>query len=154
MGYTQAWRDCQVSCVAFIALVYFLTTNSTSNPQFSVSELGYQLKLSKASFLVGNSSNIATALAAARLAGLPSERVVLMDQDTMLNRVPRISTVDDLIREGLRQELVFEERNLDPGEGRKKVALLSWSSGTTGKPKVNCVWLSLTSYNLADGKTL
>lgn len=34
------------------------------------------------------------------------------------------------------QENVFLERDLAPGEGKTKVALLSWSSGTTGNPKV------------------
>ena len=49
-----------------------------------------------------------------------------------------IVTVEDLIEEGLVQRQAFSERKLAPGEGKKKLAFLSFSSGTTGRPKV-CV---------------
>lgn len=100
---------------------------------FSASELSYQLKRSNTTFVICHSSNIATALSATRLLGLPPERVILMDQCTSRHYIP---CVEDLIQNGLKQEIAFEEYILDPGEGRRKVALLSWSSGTTGKPKV------------------
>jgi acyl-coenzyme A synthetase/AMP-(fatty) acid ligase len=44
--------------------------------------------------------------------------------------------VDDLIQNGLRSESNFVERKLQKGEAKTKVAFLSFSSGTTGKPKV------------------
>jgi 4-coumarate--CoA ligase len=46
------------------------------------------------------------------------------------------STLDDLVAEGLNKEPHFVERRLQPREAKTKVAFLSFSSGTTGKPKV------------------
>ncbi|KAF8073410.1 hypothetical protein FPV67DRAFT_744283 [Lyophyllum atratum] len=106
---------------------------SCSNPQFTTGELGHQLRTAKVTFAVGHSSNIATVLSAARLAGLPSDRVILIDQ--LNHNEPRIPNVHGLIQAGLKQSLEFQQCILDPGEGKRKVALLSWSSGTTGKPK-------------------
>jgi 4-coumarate--CoA ligase len=68
-------------------------------------------------------------LAAARTAGLPSERVITFDDSNQM-------TVDSLIQIGLRSEQNFVEPRLQKGEAKTKVAFLSLSSGTTGKPKV------------------
>lgn len=43
--------------------------------------------------------------------------------------------MDDLIADGLRKVISYTERRLGPGEGKTKLAFLSFSSGTTGKPK-------------------
>ncbi|KAG6844470.1 hypothetical protein H0H87_006694 [Tephrocybe sp. NHM501043] len=109
---------------------------SCSSPQFNAVELLRQMKLAKVTFIIAHSGNVATVISAARLAGLPSNRVILIDQRPYPSE-PRIPSVRDLIQEGIKRNLDFEERVLESGEGRKKVALLSWSSGTTGKPKVN-----------------
>ena len=37
---------------------------------------------------------------------------------------------------GCQKPRTFYERPLDPREGKTKIALLCWSSGTTGQPKV------------------
>ena len=49
-----------------------------------------------------------------------------------------LRTVDSLIQEGLSLPgpPLFTERKLAKGENQKKIAFLSFSSGTTGKPKV------------------
>lgn len=81
------------------------------------------------------------ALEAARLYGLPDDRVVLLDAPdrTGLGPVrtpPTRDTVPDLINKGLNQPYCFVEPVFRAGEGKTRVALLSWSSGTTGTPKV------------------
>lgn len=75
------------------------------------------------------------ALSAARAAGVPSESVVLFDGSSPVpaNRL----TVGDLITRGLSSsDDNFVEKRLGPGEGKTKLAFLSFSSGTTGRPKV------------------
>ncbi|KAG6916030.1 hypothetical protein DXG01_008753 [Tephrocybe rancida] len=112
-----------------------LRPSSCSSPQFNAVELLRQLKMAKVTFIIAHSSNIATVLSAARLAGLPPNRVILIDQGLTYSSKPRISNVHDLIQDGIKKNFNFKERILEPGEGRRKVALLSWSSGTTGNPK-------------------
>lgn len=70
------------------------------------------------------------ALAAARAVGLTPDRVVLLAPETSHH-----CTVDMLVRGGLAQKQQFRERTFKPGEAKTKLALLSFSSGTTGKPK-------------------
>ncbi|RDB15274.1 4-coumarate--CoA ligase-like 7 [Hypsizygus marmoreus] len=108
---------------------------SCSNPQFTAAELSNQLMTSKASFVIGHSSNIDTALSAAHLAGLSSDRVILLDERSPRKGNLVMPSVQELIHESQYQAFPFQERMLEPGEGKTKVALLSWSSGTTGKPK-------------------
>jgi len=81
------------------------------------------------SLIITHSSCLGTALAAAQAASLSSERVVTFDGSSQM-------TIDHLIQDGLRSELNFIERKLQKGEAKTKVAFLSFSSGTTGKPKV------------------
>ena len=45
-------------------------------------------------------------------------------------------SVSDLVAEGLSSSITYTERRLEVGEGKTKLAFLSFSSGTTGKPKV------------------
>lgn len=101
---------------------------SCANPANNVNELLYQLKMVHASLIITHSSALHTALGAAQAAGLPSERVVTFDESNQI-------TVDTLIQQGLRSEPNFVERRLQKGEAKTKVAFLSFSSGTTGKPK-------------------
>ncbi|KZT67099.1 acetyl-CoA synthetase-like protein [Daedalea quercina L-15889] len=112
-------------------------TLTTSNPAFTAVELQYQLKLTKARAVVVHPSNLHVALDAARAVGIPAERIVLFD-------VPGISigsqaTVSEFVGEGMTKPLSFTERRLQPGEARTKLAFLSLSSGTTGRPKAVCI---------------
>lgn len=100
-----------------------------ANPANNTSELLYQLKVAHASLIITHSSSLHTALGAAQAAGLPSERVITFDESSQVS-------VDSLIQQGLRSEPDFVERRLQKGEAKTKVAFLSFSSGTTGKPKV------------------
>src|ERR1700683_3768261 len=53
-------------------------------------------------------------------------------------------TLEDLVAEGLNIEPHFVERRLAPREAKTKVAFLSFSSGTTGRPKV-CNYANINS---------
>ena len=73
-----------------------------------------------------------TAREAARVVGLPQDRIVLLEP---LPSSPH-GNVQDLVKFGLREQQAYNERRLEQGEARTKLALLLFSSGTTGKPKV------------------
>ena len=76
---------------------------------------------------------MATSEQAARSAGIPNERIVLLDNPA--GYAGPYLTLDVLIRVGLSKDPTFVERRLNPGEAKTKIALLSFSSGTTGRPK-------------------
>ncbi|KAJ7459668.1 phenylacetyl-CoA ligase [Mycena latifolia] len=105
---------------------------SPANPDFSRQELEFQLKATKATLLIVHPDALNVSISAAQAAGLSPDRVLVFD-------VPNASTsdfvtVDNLIKRGLRMK-AFSERRLNPGEGKTKLAFLSFSSGTTGTPK-------------------
>ncbi|KAG9227448.1 hypothetical protein CCMSSC00406_0000906 [Pleurotus cornucopiae] len=109
---------------------------SGANPDFTVDELAYQLEATKATFMFvySDAQAVGTAVAAARRVNIPLSRVVLFGAASELS--PESATVDELARQGLLSRETFVERRLAPGEGKTKLAFLSFSSGTTGKPKV------------------
>ncbi|KAJ7134409.1 phenylacetyl-CoA ligase [Mycena epipterygia] len=105
---------------------------SPANPDFSAQELEFQLKATKATLLIIHPDALDASTAAAKAVGLPANRILVFD-------VPGASpsdfvAVDSLVKRGLHMK-AFSERKLKPGEGKTKLALLSFSSGTTGTPK-------------------
>ncbi|KAG9042609.1 hypothetical protein FS837_010626 [Tulasnella sp. UAMH 9824] len=78
-------------------------------------------------------------LAAARASGLSANRVVLMAPQSSSPTASKTvqPTVEELVQEGLSLPLppAFVEKRLTQGENQRKIAFLSFSSGTTGKPK-------------------
>lgn len=76
------------------------------------------------------------AVSAARSAGLSLERIILFDAVHDVISYPHPS-IHELVVEGLSSPQSFAERHLMPGEGKHKLAFLSFSSGTTGKAKVS-----------------
>ena len=71
---------------------------------------------------------------AARAAKLPADRIIILD----IPAAPALQlhvNVEGLVQEGLAEPPHFVERRLNPGEAKTKLALLSFSSGTTGRPK-------------------
>ncbi|KAI0363875.1 acetyl-CoA synthetase-like protein [Pilatotrama ljubarskyi] len=102
-----------------------------ANPAYTVDELVYQLQITKTRLLFVSPDTLQAGLEAARITGIPGDRVVLFDA------VPGAShiSVNELVQEGLAQPKRYVEPRLKPGEGKKKIALLFFSSGTTGKPK-------------------
>ena len=110
---------------------------SGANPDFSSDELAYQLGESKASVMIVHPDVLDTALAAAHTYGISPERVMLFDGKSPSTNVPNHLTVGVLVERGLcTPDPTFVERRLRPGEAKTVLAFLSFSSGTTGKPKV------------------
>ncbi|KAJ7695976.1 phenylacetyl-CoA ligase [Mycena rosella] len=105
---------------------------SPANPDFSRKELEFQLKATKATLLIIHPDALDVSVAAARETGLPMDRILVFDVPNA--KASNFITVDGLIKRGLRMK-AFSDRRLRPGEGRTKLALLSFSSGTTGTPK-------------------
>ncbi|KAI0767439.1 amp dependent CoA ligase [Fomes fomentarius] len=102
-----------------------------ANPSYTADELVYQIQTAKATVLFVNSDSLQIGLEAARKAGIRDDRVILFDSVRGDNHL----TVHDLVNEGLAQPKRWAEPRLKPGEGKTKLALLFFSSGTTGKPK-------------------
>lgn len=81
---------------------------------------------------------MSVALETAQIVGFPLDRIVLFNVKGISDQVNkgRHETVSSLLEFGLRNKTQFVERKLAPGEGKTKLAFLSFSSGTTGRPKV------------------
>ena len=106
-----------------------------ANPAYTADELEYQLTATKARVLIAHPGSLPVALVAARASGIPPERVVVFNPVGDAKNAKL--TVDALIEEGLAHPQAFVEPRLAPGGGKKKLAFLSFSSGTTGRPKVS-----------------
>jgi len=119
-----------------------------SNPQFKPNEIAYQLTTAKVTFVVVHSLVLGTVLSAARLVGFPLERIILLDQSSASNAPSMINSVPELICVGRQKPRAFYERPLHQGEGKTKIALLCWSSGTTGEPKVVLILNSTSAHVL------
>ncbi|KAH9854593.1 acetyl-CoA synthetase-like protein [Lenzites betulinus] len=102
-----------------------------ANPAYTVDELVYQIQTSKATVLFVWPEALQAGLEAARIAGIPDDRVILYASGSGGKRL----SIEDLIMEGLAQPRHWVEPRLKPGEGKTKIALLFFSSGTTGRPK-------------------
>ncbi|KAK7694984.1 hypothetical protein QCA50_002172 [Cerrena zonata] len=104
-----------------------------ANPSYTAEELTYQLQMTKTKVLITHSASLSTALAAAKESGISQDRIVILNsQPDGPKSYPNVET---LVRDGLSSEPSFTERRLAPGEAKTKLALLSFSSGTTGRPK-------------------
>ncbi|GLB45474.1 putative AMP-binding enzyme [Lyophyllum shimeji] len=108
---------------------------SGANPEFSSNELVYQLEQTKAALMIVHPDALDTARSAARATKFPSDKIVLLNTGT--SSPGNVLTVNTLIQQGLSipKDQAFVERRLRPGEAKTKLAFLSFSSGTTGKPK-------------------
>lgn len=127
---------------------------SAANPSFQPSELSYQLDSSKATVLFVNENAIKEGFAAAEKANISRDHVVVVQDPSNIEKArkgnngktPRRMdgawTVEGLVEAGKEQVqkqgkaiLDKSRRTLKAGEAKKKLALLSFSSGTTGLPK-------------------
>ena len=81
--------------------------------------------------IVVHSQFLPTAHAAAKIAGIPQDRVI------SLHATPNstIVTVEDLVELGSKHGSTLVPIRLRPGEAKTKLAFLSFSSGTTGQCK-------------------
>jgi len=108
---------------------------SGANPDFSANELLYQLQATKSALLIAGPDGLAVAEAAAQQYGLSSDRILVFNAASSF-QTEKVS-IEEMIKLGRTHAPSFTERRLKPGEGKTKVAFLSFSSGTTGRPKVN-----------------
>jgi long-subunit acyl-CoA synthetase (AMP-forming) len=98
--------------------------------------LTYQLQLANVNFVIVHSTVLLAALEATQAVGLPSNKVIVLDEAPLPVGLPRMKNVLEFIAQGKKKTAAFYERRLKHGEGKTKIALLCWSSGTTGKSKV------------------
>ena len=131
---------------------------SCANPSYTESELVHQITDTKTTFIITHPGCLAVARAAATRTHFPLDRIAIIcpplqpfhsesNQLQALSRVPSpvhsmggFTTLEGLITIGLTkynvEGKIFLERRLTKGEAKTKLAFLSFSSGTTGKPKV------------------
>ena len=86
--------------------------------------------------MIVHSTALDIAVTAARLSALPSNRIIVLDDHLPSSLRPKRWTIPELIHLGSKEDRGPVERIFSAGEGKSKIALLCWSSGTTGKPKV------------------
>jgi len=109
-------------------------TITPANPGYKVDELVHQLRATKAALLIIHPVFLNTAQQAAREVGISEDRIVFIETPRDGSGVTH-TTLDQLVELGLSKEPNFSEQKFKPGEAKTKVAFLSFSSGTTGKPK-------------------
>ncbi|KAJ5775474.1 uncharacterized protein N7511_000485 [Penicillium nucicola] len=111
---------------------------SPANASYSAAELTHQILDSKAKALVTCVPLLAISLEAAAKAGLPRNRIYLLDLPKQLfgnAKVPtEFKTVTEIAEAG-RLLPPVEELQWSAGEGARRTAFLCYSSGTSGLPK-------------------
>lgn len=127
---------------------------TAANPAFQPSELSYQLDASKASILVVNQDAQQAGFKAAEKAGIPREKTVVIQDPSKIKQGKKanggkiVAKIDgawtvaglteagrEFVQKNGETSLEKGRRKLKAGEAKKKLALLSFSSGTTGLPK-------------------
>jgi len=103
---------------------------SCANPIYTPHELVHQLKLSRSQFILTHPLFIKTAIAAAKEVGIPESNIFLV---TKGDNLPYL-TIPDLINIGESAPEIVPLK-LTRGESKRKVALLNFSSGTSGLAK-------------------
>lgn len=142
--------------VALWAIHRLGATISPANPAFLAKELSFQLEASSSTllFVSEDAESIRNGFEAAQLAGISRNQIVIIQEPKSVlkyseNNYGRIQrktqgawTLAGLIEEGRdilkaqgEKALTSSRHKLRPGEAKKKVAFLSFSSGTTGLPK-------------------
>lgn len=99
---------------------------SPANPAYSASELAFQLSNSGAKALLTQAHSLKTAYEAARIAGIPRNRVLVIGDardETALHLTDFIKSADTSPKESRKPQSASD------------LALIPYSSGTTGLPK-------------------
>ncbi|CAG8235560.1 unnamed protein product [Penicillium salamii] len=104
-------------------------TVSPANPAYTVEELAFQLKDSNAKALVTQLAHLDVSIQAARSVGLPEDRILLIGDD--------LDPTGTFIHFSLYRDMRFRYPQCQKPVLNPKVdlALLVYSSGTTGRPK-------------------
>ncbi|KZT65757.1 acetyl-CoA synthetase-like protein [Daedalea quercina L-15889] len=114
------------------------------SPVLTTDELIYQLEIARPCLLIAHISNLATALEAARATGLAHDHVIVFDAHKLKAQLPSgTRPFEEVIQIGLGASR-YPEYRLKKGEAKTKIAVLCYSSGTTGKPKA----VAISHYNM------
>lgn len=123
----------QIDYIPFTHAVHRLSGIVTpASAAYSVQELQHQLVSSGANALFTCVPLLENALAAAKGAGIPEDRIFLLPVPGFEAKAP-FKTINDLIAEG-KDAPELKPVNWVKGQGARQVAYLCYSSGTSGLP--------------------
>ncbi|KAK0486499.1 phenylacetyl-CoA ligase [Armillaria novae-zelandiae] len=158
MGYPPTRSDDRVRIDRLHGL--YLILFRAANPLYTVEELENLLSLTKATRILTDKRFLKVVTPAANAFGIPTSSILLFDIGAA-DPKPGYTTVSELVSYGEISSAQIPEKRLAPGEGKTKVALLFFSSGTTGKPKAVALShyavianiLQMTAHQRKDGKS-
>ncbi|KAH7395527.1 4-coumarate-CoA ligase, variant, partial [Cadophora sp. MPI-SDFR-AT-0126] len=114
-----------------------------ANAAYSMSELAFQLKNSRASCIFTCDALYSTALKAAETVGIPRGRIYLCPVAGVAPKTQGVKTLDVLISRGWSLS-ELEEQRWRAGQGKRQTAFICYSSGTSGLPK----GVQISHYNI------
>ncbi|KAI9150801.1 CoA ligase [Paramyrothecium foliicola] len=120
--------------VAYLSVVRVGAIACGVSPDYSVDELTYSLKLSKAKFIFTTEEGLDRAYAAAANAGISQDNVILVERSAKSNK----TSLADLLEAGRAYGEAGQTPPFQLSAGRTNIetcAYLGFSSGTTGLPK-------------------
>ncbi|KAF9033174.1 hypothetical protein BJ165DRAFT_1515946 [Panaeolus papilionaceus] len=106
---------------------------SPANPGYTADELKYLVSMTDAKLIITHPACLNAAKTAARDLGIAEERIILFDNNSPTK--PPYTTLGELMEIGRSHTQNYTPVVFEPGEGLTTTAFLSFSSGTTGKPK-------------------
>jgi len=110
---------------------------SAANPTYTAGELAYQISTVSKSFkvkaVITQPSALETTKKAMQEVGLNEKLIILIDTEE--KEAQGLQTIEGLATKYASSSKSFPRFKLAKGEARKKLAFLSFSSGTTGLPK-------------------